>query len=142
MTTEQGAVNRKKRGLDPTMDINDSPAKQPRMNDQTLPVFTLQQPINSMPNAQSPMVRDDERLSNLTVHDLNKLMCQNFMQMQQAFMVTMVQTMQTMVPGMVKSSIAEIKNDVKNVTTEHEKLAGEVEKMKTTLVEHQRFLST
>ena len=157
MASEQDPANRK-RGIGHTMGNNDSPAKLPRMTDQTvsspglnrstliepvqngqgqqIPITGLRLPTANesvqgpVRNGQSPQIQADVPVSSMTAHDLNKMMWHNLMQMNQMFTANMYQSMRTLIPEMVKQTVADIQKDVCDVKNEQSCLNSDFQKLK------------
>jgi hypothetical protein len=101
-------------------------------------------------NNQSPMqAQGSDYLTNMTVKDLNILMCANLEIVQNQLSMNMMQNVRTYFTDFVKASISELRQEISDFKSEYEKTKAELEvvksdlaKMKTVLTEHQRVLTT
>ena len=92
--------------------------------------------------SSSPLNKDDQCLSKLTVKDLNKLMWLNFSQMQQTVSLNMLHNLRTVVPEYVKSGISETVKKVQALQADFEKTKLELNKVKKEQVSQADFEKT
>jgi hypothetical protein len=101
------------------MAVNALAPKMAKLVDNNSPTVLPLRAAGSVHRGQSPADFDSAPLTNITVHDLNKMMWENFAKMQQVLSVNMMQSLQSLVPEIVKNNTKELSNDVQNIKKEY-----------------------